>query len=140
MPTASEYLFVYGTLRCGAENHAAKLLRQSADHVGRGRARGQLYMVADYPGLVPSDIQTDWVVGDVYHLHSPELTYPQLDKYEGCALDDPPPHEYRRSLIPVLLDCGAWIQSAAYVYVQDIAGKRRIDCGDYWARDEFKVT
>lgn len=134
MPSASAYLFVYGTLRYGAENQAANLLRQSGHHLGRGRARGQLYMLGHYPGFVPSDIQTDWVVGDVYRLYSPELTYRELDKYEGCAPGDPLPHEYRRSFISVLLDSGAWIEAAAYVYVQDLAGKPRIHSGDYEAR------
>jgi gamma-glutamylcyclotransferase (GGCT)/AIG2-like uncharacterized protein YtfP len=81
---------------------------------------------------VPSDGECDWVHGDVYDLRFPELTYLELDKYEGCAADDPLPHEYSRAVLPVLLDTGVWIQACAYVYARDTTGKPRIHSGDYF--------
>jgi gamma-glutamylcyclotransferase (GGCT)/AIG2-like uncharacterized protein YtfP len=134
MTDAPDYLFVYGTLRQGAQNQASKLPSTSADYRASGRARGQLYLVAHYPGFVPSEVEGDWVRGDVYHLRSPELTYPELDKFEGCSHFDPLPHEYRRSVVSVLLDTGAWIEACAYVYARGTGGMQRIRSGDYFAR------
>jgi gamma-glutamylcyclotransferase (GGCT)/AIG2-like uncharacterized protein YtfP len=131
MTSTSKHLFVYGTLRHGTTNEVSQLLHSSADRVARGRARGQLYLVGDYPGFVPSETESDWVYGDVYRLNSPELTYSELDRYEGCSPDDPQPHEYSRSLMPVLLDSGAWIEASVYLYTRDTEGKSRIISGDY---------
>lgn len=136
MTSTSKHLFVYGTLRHGTDNDASKLLQSAADRIGRGQARGQLYMVADYPGFVPSETEGDWVRGDVYRLRSPELTYPELDRYEGCGPDDPPPHEYRRCLVPVRLDSGEWIKASAYLYTRGTEGKARITSGDYLSNQQ----
>ncbi len=132
--SASNDLFVYGTLRLGADNDFAKLLARQAYWVGRGRARGQLFMVQNYPGFVRSEPEGDWVLGDVYSLHSPQLTYVELDRYEGCGFNDPLPHEYCRSPVPVLLDSGQWVEASAYLYALDISDKRRITSGDYLSR------
>jgi gamma-glutamylcyclotransferase (GGCT)/AIG2-like uncharacterized protein YtfP len=131
MDHANKYLFVYGTLREGSANEMSKLLRRSAHRIGTGRARGQLFSVADYPGFVPSDSESDWVYGDVYELEHPEGIYPKLDNYEGCGVNDSPPYEYHRLTVPVLLDSGRWIGASAYVYANDTAGKPRIDSGEF---------
>jgi gamma-glutamylcyclotransferase (GGCT)/AIG2-like uncharacterized protein YtfP len=131
MTSANRYLFVYGTLRPGANNRTSDLLSRSTDWVGSGRARGQLFLVADYPGFVPSESGDDWVHGDVYLLHNPEMTYPELDRYEGCGINDKPPHEYQRSIIPVVLDSGRWIEASTYVYAWETGDKPRIESGDF---------
>lgn len=134
-PLKTGHLFVYGTLRQAFQNPAAQHLHNSADHIGQARVRGRLYRIARYPGFLPSQSENDWVHGDVYHLHSPELTYTELDKYEGCSPDDPPPHEYRRATITVLLDSGAWLEACVYIYALEITGKQRIMSGDYCASE-----
>ena len=124
-------LFAYGTLRRASNNDFATLLRRSAEWIGHGRARGQLYLISDYPGFVPSEIEGDWVYGDVYRLQTPELTFPELDRYEGCSATCAQPHEYRRSLGKVLLDTGMWIEASIYLYVADISRKQRILSGNF---------
>ena len=131
MNSASDYLFVYGTLRLGVENDVSRVLHRSSDLVSRARARGRLYMIEDYPGFVCSDAAGDWVWGDVFRLHAPELLYPELDRYEGCRPEDPKPHEYRRSVVPVLTVSGAWMQASVYIYVLDTSVKLRIRPSDY---------
>jgi gamma-glutamylcyclotransferase (GGCT)/AIG2-like uncharacterized protein YtfP len=131
MTDATEYLFVYGTLRAHSKNDMSKRLKRWADKIVRGRTRGRLYMIAEYPGFVPSDSNNEWVYGDVYHLPSPELVYSELDRYEGCSPEDPLPHEYQRSVLPILLESGDWVDAFSYVYARDTAGKPRIESGEY---------
>jgi gamma-glutamylcyclotransferase (GGCT)/AIG2-like uncharacterized protein YtfP len=129
--SASQNLFVCGTLRHAIENEMARLLRASADWLGPAKTPGRLYKVSHYPGFVPSDAEEEWVSGDVYQLHSPESTYLELDQYEGCGPSDPEPHEYRRAEIPVLLDSGKWITADAYQYAGETTGLARIVSGDF---------
>jgi len=124
-------LFVYGTLRRGSSNDFAKLLRRSAEWIGHGRARGRLYLISAYHGFVPSEIEGDWVYGDVYRLQTPELMFLELDRYEGCSATCAQPHEYRRSPSKVLLETGMWIEASIYLYAADISGKQRILSGDF---------
>lgn len=135
----NQNLFVYGTLRGGDVNESAALLHRSAHLMGRGKARGRLYLVADYPGLVPLAAGDHWVYGEVYRLNSPESVYNELDRYEGCAPDDPPPHEYRRTTIPVLLESGNWIEAIAYTYALPIDGKKEIPSGDFLASSQSQL-
>jgi gamma-glutamylcyclotransferase (GGCT)/AIG2-like uncharacterized protein YtfP len=124
-------LFVYGTLRQEIDNPISRLLNSSAKRISRGHTKGRLYMVAEYPGLVLSANEDGRVYGDVYLLWSPKTTYPELDEYEGCGLNDPKPHEYRREVVPVVLDSGITINATTYAYVRDVRGKRLIDSGDF---------
>lgn len=139
MTSIERDLFVYGTLRRGCENELAKLLQRSADWIGHARARGRLYLINDYPGFVPSETEGDWVYGDVFHLHAPELIYPELDQYEGCSTDCAQPHEYRRSLSRIELDSGTWMEASIYFYVWDVTGKWRIMSGDFLAEQAGRV-
>lgn len=97
------------------------------------RIRGKLYRVAHYPGFVPTEAEGEWVHGDLFLLHTPELMFSELDRYEGCAPGDPLPHEYRRCLIPVLLNFGTWLHAFVYIYAAYIVGKPIISSGDYLA-------
>ncbi|HCC56663.1 MAG TPA: gamma-glutamylcyclotransferase [Solibacterales bacterium] len=133
MTSASRNLFVYGTLRRGADNEFAQLLTRSAKWVGGGQAHGRLYLVGDYPGFIASPTSGDWVRGDVYEIRDTDATYPDLDSYEGCGFDDLEPHEYRRIVIPVRLDSGKSIRATVYEYQRSVAGKPHIASGDYRA-------
>lgn len=127
------YLFVYGTLRRGTDNPASQRLHNSSDYIGHARARGRLYKIAHYPGFVPSDDPDAWVHGDVYLLRSPETTLLELDKYEGCSVYDLPPHEYRRSVLSVLLDSGDWLEAFVYIYTRGVIQEQLLSSGDYLA-------
>ena len=127
----SKNLFVYGTLRRGSKNEFAQLLQSSAKWIGQAQARGRLYLVHHYPGFVASATGEDWVRGDVYQISDPDLTYPELDGYEGCGVNDSTPYEYRRIVIPIRLNSGKSIEAAVYEYRHSIAGKPLIASGDY---------
>lgn len=58
-------VFVYGTLRAGGSRDIRRLQPQPC-WLGRGRVRGRLYDLGDYPGLVCGE--DGWVLGEVYGL------------------------------------------------------------------------
>jgi gamma-glutamylcyclotransferase (GGCT)/AIG2-like uncharacterized protein YtfP len=127
-------LFVYGSLRRAFTNQAAAMLHQSARFLGKGKVKGVLYLIETYPGLVPSPEGDRWVVGEAYHLDSPETILPKLDQYEGCGPADPHPHAYRRAIVPVFLDSGEWIDGITYIYALPVDGKKEIPSGDFLAQ------
>ena len=126
-------LFVYGTLRAAgagspaAKGPAARRLAAEATPLGAARARGRLYHLGSYPGLVSGGCQDGWVRGEVLRLHRPEQTLAWLDRYEGG--------EYRRSARYVWLADGRRLQCWLYRYVAALPRRgRRIASGDWLAR------
>ncbi len=103
-----------------------------ATFVGMGRFRGLLYDLGSYPAAVASADPGDTVHGEVYRLHDPAATFAALDRYEGCALDDPTPHEYVRVSAEIRLDPGPTVLvSQIYLYNRPVDPFTRIESGDY---------
>jgi len=131
--TSAEHLFVYGTLRLGAEHPLAELLSRSADYLGPAAARGKLFLIGNYPGMVNSEDPTDLVYGDLFRLHPGTPLLRQLDDYEECAPGYPEPTEYLRCLARVTnqqgIDYSAWF----YLYNRPTEHLPRIDSGDFLA-------
>lgn len=128
-----ELLFVYGTLRAGISHPMARLLARHAIWLGRGTIQGTLYSLGRYPGVVVTAFAKGNVAGDLYLLRNPALLR-RLDRHEGCAHDQPHPHEFRRARIRVQGDQGtqwAW----AYLFDRPWRGQRRIASGDWLSRD-----
>jgi gamma-glutamylcyclotransferase (GGCT)/AIG2-like uncharacterized protein YtfP len=96
-------LFVYGTLRSQCRNRFARLLAERATLVGPARARGRLYRIGSYPGLVPSEAPDEWVTGELYRLHNASALLPILDDYEGCGPRHVAPFEFERIISEALL-------------------------------------
>ena len=113
--TESGYLFVYGTLRSGANTEWSHFLNRASVAVGLGRTRGVLLQLDGYPGMVVSAYDDAWVSGEVFLLNEPTSSWPVLDSYEGCGLSDPQPHEFERQIVDVILDDGKLIRAWAYV-------------------------
>lgn len=121
--TATPHLFVYGTLRSDSGSEWSAFLGHHATLIGRGRARGILFRVGQYPGMRLSLRPDDWVVGEVYRLNDPSSTWPRIDDYEGSEFD--------RQILQVSLDGGRRIHAWAYLYKGDASGKPRILSGDF---------
>ena len=77
-------LFVYGTLKRGAQSEGRRLLRD-AEFVARASTTGALYDLGRYPGLVRRTATRERVFGEVYRLpdDSGDRILRQLDAYEG---------------------------------------------------------
>jgi len=128
---ARERIFVYGSLRKDVAESRNHLLAQSADFVGLARARGRLFQVSWYPGLVCDDGHEGWVQGEVYELADVAETLARLDAYERCGPDDPEPHTFERVKREIWLLSGEWIEAWTYLYVGPMADARLVPSGDY---------
>lgn len=127
--TASEYLFVYGSLMSGVQSRVAQTLHQQARLVGQGTIRGYLYDLGQYPGLVLHQ-QAGCVQGHVFRLHTASGLLAFLDEYEGIIPGHPEQSEYSRAMAPVLVNeekLTCWM----YLYNQSVAGLALIESGDY---------
>lgn len=125
---APDLLFVYGTLRRGSDHANARRLAQESDWLGTATLAGTLYRVSWHPALVLEG--SDTVTGDMVRLHDSAASLTWLDAFEGCAADDPLPHDYRRETVAVMTADGG---ATALVYVWNLAvdGLDRITCGDW---------
>jgi len=125
-----EHLFVYGTLRAACAGGMSTLLQPGTCSRGAARMRARLFDLGAYPGLVPTARPGRWVHGELHALTHPATVLQRLDRYEGCAVNDPEPHEFVRIAAEVMQGnrpVPAWV----YVYQGATAGCREISCGDY---------
>lgn len=104
-----------------------RLLAENADYLGVGQFRGKLYDLGNYPGVIPSEHDSEVVYGEVYTLHKPEAMLCWLDEYEGCGGLSP---LYRRELADMRFranDLKVWI----HIFNQAVNDYPFIHCGDY---------
>jgi gamma-glutamylaminecyclotransferase len=110
-------LFIYGTLKRGAANHAVL-----ADQTFVGEAHTvpgyRLFVVADYPGLVKDPADRRGVTGELWSVTPPALA--RLDAFEGI-----PEKLYRRDQI-ALAHPAEWASADTYFYLRNIRGRRPI--------------
>jgi len=125
------YLFVYGSLRAAAGTEWSAFLTSASRLVGTGRVHGALFPLDGYPGMTVCADGDAWVAGEVCLLNDPSSVLPFLDAYEGCGPSHPPPHEFERQVVTVLLDSGEAVEAWAYIYALETQGKARITSGDY---------
>ena len=105
----NEFLFVYGSLKKGFDNH--KLLNKYAKRVGKASTVGKFAMYEDsfgnYPYLVKEPITK--VIGELYEIKRKELL-DRIDEFEGA------PEYYKRKKIKVKTHKGV---NLAFVYLRE---------------------
>jgi gamma-glutamylaminecyclotransferase len=114
-------LFVYGTLKRGAENNA---------HLEGQRFLGEavtapgyvLYGLFGYPGMVPAADATEGVTGELWEVDADCLS--KLDRLEGLAEG-----LYTREAVP-LQPPFADRPAQSYLYHRSLAGRPRV--GSTW--------
>jgi gamma-glutamylcyclotransferase (GGCT)/AIG2-like uncharacterized protein YtfP len=129
MKQNSKYLFVYGTL-LGDDNEFAIYLKRHCSFYSKGRLKGRLYDLSDYPGVVLNENCDSYIYGSVVELKDPQETVKHLDDYEGFGDDQDQPNLFIREIASIetnseLIDC--WV----YLYNLPIDGFRLIESGDY---------
>lgn len=126
--TGPELVFVYGTLRRGGSN---EFRMSGAEFVGRGRMEGKLHVISWYPGLV-IECGSGWVTGDLFRVAPAHLE--ALDAFEGIASLEGEESNYRRVVVPVLLE-GALFEESVVAWVYEWTGpveeERWIPSGDW---------
>ena len=119
-------VFVYGTLKRGATNHAVL-----ADQRFLGETRTppgyRLYVVADYPGLVREPSDRRGVAGEVWAV-SPDALH-RLDEFEGV-----PQRLYRRDSIALPAPFENK-EVFAYYYLRNTRGRRLLVDGIWPVRN-----
>ncbi|MEQ8711765.1 MAG: gamma-glutamylcyclotransferase family protein [Cyclobacteriaceae bacterium] len=116
-------LFVYGTLRSGLEHPEARWLSEHSELIGTATAKGRLFRIGWYPGLVEAGDET--VTGELLLLDDPAHVLERLDIYEGVAEG-----EYVRKEAAINLD-GKAISAWVYYYTGDTSDLRWIPSGDF---------
>jgi len=105
----NEFLFVYGSLKKGFDNH--KLLQKYAKRVGKASTVGKFAMYEDsfgnYPYLVKEPVTK--VMGELYEIKRKELL-DKIDEFEGA------PEYYKRKKIKVKTHKGV---NLAFVYIRE---------------------
>jgi gamma-glutamylcyclotransferase (GGCT)/AIG2-like uncharacterized protein YtfP len=129
-----DLIFVYGTLMRGVAHPMAKLLSRSAAFLGEASCRGQLYMIAHYPGLILSDTPDEIVHGQLYRMHEPDTLLRTLDEYENCGSGFAEPTAYLREIISVTRGDGSVSEAWTYVYNWDVLETKRIASGRFLER------
>jgi gamma-glutamylcyclotransferase (GGCT)/AIG2-like uncharacterized protein YtfP len=127
--TATEKLFVYGTLRPELAPPAQQLLLAEARRLGPGWLPGLLYDLGPYPAAVPDPAATSRIVGEVLEL--PESVLPLLDAYEECDLNSPKNSLFVRRKHDVTLADGRVFPCWVYVYNRNPTAAAVIPDGDY---------
>ncbi len=128
-----DYLFVYGTLRQEFASELHKIITKNSDFVGMAKYQGEMYMVAEFPGIVPSESADDQVIGELYRINHPEKLFAILDDYEEYDPNNEEESLYLRQKINVNFE-GKNLKSSAYIYNKSLEGLDKIDSGDFLKR------
>ena len=129
MEETGNYLFVYGTL-LDESNEFAIYLKQNCNNYSKGRFRGRLYDLGEYPGAVADGNYLGYVYGNIFELKNTAEALKYLDDYEGFGEDQEQPNLFIREMAEIetnsrRIDC--WV----YLYNLSIEGFRVIESGDY---------
>jgi len=122
------YLFVYGTL-LDEENEFAIYLKQNCSFYIKGKFKGRLYDLGEYPGAILGGTN-GYVQGSIFELKDAEEVLARLDDYEGFGEDQEQPNLFTREKVLVETNNGQ-IECWTYLYNLSLNGFRIIESGDY---------
>ena len=123
-------LFIYGTLKTGASNHAV-LADQEFIAAVNTIPGSRLYVVADYPGVVKDPTDKHGVQGELWSVDNDALA--RLDAFEGL-----PEKLYRRDRVTLASPHESTVVET-YYYLRTSRGRRPIISGN-WPTDGRLVS
>jgi gamma-glutamylcyclotransferase (GGCT)/AIG2-like uncharacterized protein YtfP len=129
MDENNQYLFVYGTLLDEGNTYAAYLYEHSVFY-RKGKFRGTLYNIGNYPGAILQLVSGSYDYGSIFLINDPKSVLKELDDYEGFGDDFAQPNEFIRVLVTVETENGqlaCWV----YIYNHDTSGLPRVASGTY---------
>ncbi len=130
MHDGAKFLLIYGTLLESLKHPYSRLLKNHAHLLGKGKFRGILLDLGDYPGAIYQPDSSSLIFGELYQLIRPQKVIPVLDHYEGTGKDFKKPTDFIRALVPVKAELGDY-QAWVYLYNLETASFRIIESGDY---------
>lgn len=128
---ATEFIFVYGTLRKQIASSKYQLLANHCEYFSAGVMPGKLYEVCGYPGAIESTDANHKVFGELYKILDQQPLLERLDGYEECSDRFPLPHEYSRKRCSIELVSGGSVVAWVYLYNHDVSTLQQIISGDY---------
>jgi len=108
----NDKLFVYGTL-LDEDNQYGIYLRDNSSFYAKGRLKGKLYHLGEYPGAVLGEDND--IYGIVLQMDNPAEALSLIDIYEGFGDDQPQPNEFTRVLTEAETDAGP-VECWIYLY------------------------
>ena len=120
---ATDFLFVYGTLRRGFRLHH-HLKRLGAHFVANGKVQAVSFDLGEFPGARPSTKPARTIEGELYRLHKVENTLGVLDQVEGFFPRNPGRSLFQRATTTVFLPNGQ--QRLAWIYWWNLGARARI--------------
>lgn len=126
-----EYLFAYGSLRCGLAPRELSGIVKRFRLLGAGSVGGRLYDLGEFCGALLAADLTHGIVGEVFELPDDEEILRALDDYEGIVPGDAARSLFVRVKAPVTLSDQRRIECWMYVYNRETAGAPLIAGGDY---------
>ncbi len=123
------FLFVYGTLLRGFASLESWRGRVQAEFAGRGRIKGKLYDLGEYPGAIADSEHL--VRGEVYELRSPGDALNILDEYEAFFPLHPERSLFVRAVTPVVMADGREMEAWVYFYNGQVDERKLMAGGDY---------
>jgi len=128
---ASDYLFVYGTLRSPLSLLSKDQIAKHVEWLGFSLVQGSLYDIGEYPGAVPSADEFAYINGEIIKMKDPDKILKMLDEYEGFDPENAGQSEFLRKKEPVKLEDGTMIESWVYWYNLPVHEKAKIEETDY---------
>jgi gamma-glutamylcyclotransferase (GGCT)/AIG2-like uncharacterized protein YtfP len=128
MEEESVYLFVYGTLQ-DEQNEFAIYLKQNCSFYGKGRFKGKLYDLGEYPGAILDEKGDNYVYGSILNVKNISEVLIRLDEYEGFGEEDRP-NLFIREIVSIETNNGK-VDCLVYLYNLSVDGFKIIDSGDY---------
>jgi gamma-glutamylcyclotransferase (GGCT)/AIG2-like uncharacterized protein YtfP len=122
-------LFVYGTL-LSDDNEDAIYLKNNSTNYSKGKLKGRLYNIGEYPGAILSNEQNNYIYGTILKINNPEKVFPVIDHYEGFGDDQPQPDEFIRVLTEIETE-GEPVNCWIYLYNLPVTGLNQIKSGRY---------
>jgi len=129
METDCQYLFVYGTLLDESNIYAA-YLKENSRFYQKGRFKGKLFNIGNYPGAVVDNVLGTYVYGSIFLIDDSVGVLKELDDYEGFGDDFAQPNEFVRELVEVETE-GIMLICWVYLYNHPVKGLPVIKSGRY---------
>lgn len=125
----NQFLFIYGTL-LEPENEFAVYLQSNSAVYSKGKFRGRLYDIGEYPGAVDDPDSSYEIHGTIVSMLDPEDVLKHIDPYEGFGEGQRRPYLFIRKLINAETPQGI-VECWVYIYHREITGFNQITTGDF---------
>jgi len=126
-------VFFYGTIMRGYSRYEYPGIKNNRIHVKRGRVKGILYDIGDYPAMVKADRDNEenYVYGEIHEFSEAEKVIKIIDRIEKFNPNDCNHSLFVREKVAVFLESGITVEAWTYFYNKPLGGATRIESGSW---------